>query len=53
MNPLYVFISLALCGLGSAVAGVYILQGLGWSLVAGGVALLLTAGFVRKGLIGE
>ncbi|GAB6406038.1 hypothetical protein PMHK_34660 [Pseudomonas sp. MHK4] len=53
MNPLHVFILLALCGFGSVVAGVYVLQGLGWALIAGGVALLLLAGFVRKGLISD
>ena len=53
MNPLLVFILLALCGFVSVVAGVYVLQGLGWALIAGGLALLLTAGFVRKGLISD
>ncbi|MNE80150.1 hypothetical protein D3C81_1609590 [compost metagenome] len=53
MNPLHVFILTALCGFGLAVAGVYILAGLGWSLLAGAVALFLIAGFVRKGLTGD
>ncbi|MEN5029098.1 MULTISPECIES: hypothetical protein [Pseudomonas] len=53
MNPLNVYILLALCGFASAVAGVYVLQGLGWALIAGGLSLLSIAGFVRKGLIGE
>lgn len=53
MNPLYLFILVALCGFGSAVAGVYLLQGAGWALVACGASLLLIAGFIRKGLIGD
>ena len=53
MNPLHVFILSALCGLALGVAGVFILAGLGWSLLAGAGALFLIAGFVRKGLTGE
>lgn len=40
-------------GLCLIVAGVYVLVGNGWALLAGGVALLMVAGFIRKGLIGE
>lgn len=50
MNPLHVFVAAALCGFALAVAGVFVLAGLGWSLLAGSVSLLLIAGFVRKGL---
>lgn len=50
MSPLYFFIAAALFGLSLGVAGVYVLLGLGWSLLAAGGALLLVAGFVRKGL---
>lgn len=53
MNPLHVFILTALCGFGLAVAGVYVLVGLGWALLAGAGSLLLIAGFVRRGLTGE
>lgn len=53
MNPLHVFILVALTGFGLAVAGVYVLFGLGWSLLAGAGSLLLIAGFVRKGLTGD
>ena len=53
MNPLYFFIFCALCGFVLAVAGVYVLLGLGWALLAGGGALLFIAGFVRKGLTGD
>jgi hypothetical protein len=53
MNPLHVFILTALCGFGLAVAGVFILAGLGWALLAGAGSLFLIAGFVRKGLTGD
>ncbi|MNC78218.1 hypothetical protein D3C75_1303830 [compost metagenome] len=53
MNPLHLFIFTALCGFGLAIAGVYTLLGLGWSLLAGAGALFLIAGFVRKGLTGD
>lgn len=53
MNPLHVFILTALCGFGLAVAGVFILTGLGWALLAGAGSLLLVAGFLRKGLTGD
>lgn len=53
MNPLHFFIAAALCGFALAVAGVYVLLGLGWALLAGGGAFLLIAGFVRKGLTGD
>lgn len=50
MNPLYVFIACALCGFALAVAGVYVLKGLGLALLTGAGSLLLIAGFVRRGL---
>jgi hypothetical protein len=53
MNPLIIFVLLAVCGFASAVAGVYVLKGPGWALIAGGAALLLMAGFMRKGLISD
>ena len=53
MNPLHIFILTALSGFGLAVAGVYMLLGVGWSLLAGAGALFLIAGFVRKGLTGD
>lgn len=53
MNPVLIYMLLAASGLGSAVAGVYLLTGGGWALVAGGAALLLMAGFVRKGLTSD
>lgn len=47
---LIVFLLMAVAGLCLLVGGVFILAGLGWALVGGGCALLLAAGFIRKGL---
>jgi len=51
-TALIVFLVLAAGGLLLGVAGVYVLAGLGYCLLAAAAALLLAAGFVRKGLIG-
>jgi len=48
--PTAVFLLLALAGLALLVAGVYVLLGLGFALLAGGAAALLVAAFVRRGL---
>lgn len=53
MNPLLIFTITALAGFVLAVAGVYVLLGLGWALLAGACSLLLIAGFLRKGLTGD
>jgi hypothetical protein len=53
MNPLLIFTITALMGFGLAVAGVYVLLGLGWALLAGAASLLLIAGFLRKGLTSD
>nr|WP_288355822.1 hypothetical protein [uncultured Pseudomonas sp.] len=37
-------------GVGLAVAGVYILLGLGWALLTGAVACFAAAAFIRRGL---
>ncbi|XRA83177.1 hypothetical protein RPN52_08170 [Pseudomonas putida] len=39
-------------GLLLGVAGVYVLAGLGYALLAAAGSLLVAAGFIRKGLIG-
>lgn len=52
-HGLIIFLITAATGLALGVAGVFVLAGLGWSLLAGACALLLAAGFIRKGLIGE
>jgi len=52
-NGLILFVVVALAALCLLVAGVFVLAGTGWSLVAGGIACLAVAGFVRKGLTSE
>lgn len=47
---LYLFVMAALAGLCLIAAGVFLLAGLGWALVAGGVCLLVCAAFIRSGL---
>jgi len=44
-----VFVLLALIAIGLFVAGVYVLLGIGWSLLAGAVSACLAASFVAKG----
>jgi hypothetical protein len=48
--PLSLFILLALSGSLLAVAGAYILFGLGWSLVAASIFSFAGASFLRKGM---
>lgn len=50
---LLVFIVTAVVGLCLFVGGVFILVGLGWAFIAASGALLLSAGFIRKGLTSE
>lgn len=50
---LLIFLTCSLLGLGLLVAGVFVLLGIGWALLAGGVALLVIAGFIRKGLTSD
>jgi hypothetical protein len=40
------------CGAGFLVAGVYVLAGLGWSLIAAGILCIGVASFLRKGMTG-
>ncbi|WP_446430890.1 hypothetical protein [Pseudomonas sp. 1121_17] len=49
---LIIFLVLAAGGLLLGVAGVYVLAGLGYSLLAAASACLAAAGFLRKGLTG-
>ena len=51
--PLLIFVLSALAGLLLAVAGVFVLSGPGWALIASAIALLMVAAFGRKGLISE
>ena len=50
---LILFYVAAVAALCLFAAGVFILAGLGWSLIAGAVSFLAAAGFVRKGLTSE
>ncbi|MFW8566161.1 hypothetical protein [Orrella sp. 11846] len=50
-TALTLFILSGLLGLALAVAGVYLLAGSGWALIAGAVSSLLISGFIRRGLI--
>ena len=52
-NGLILFLVVAIVALGLLVAGVFVLAGLGWALVAAGAGCLAAAGFIRKGLTGE
>lgn len=53
MNPVHIYVLTALAGFAVGICGVFVLFGLGWSLLAGAASLLLIAGFVRKGLTGD
>ena len=44
------FLLLTLCAAGSLVAGVYLLVGLGWSLIAASACLAAMAALLRKGM---
>ena len=44
------FVALSVGGFALIVAAVYVLAGLGWSMLACGIVLLLFAGFVMRGL---
>ena len=50
---LILFIAAAVAALCLLVAGVFVLAGTGWSLIAGGASFLGVAGFIRKGLTGD
>lgn len=52
-SGLLIFLMCSLLGLGLLVAGVFVLLGTGWALLSGGAALLVIAGFIRKGLTSD
>ncbi|MNZ23539.1 hypothetical protein D3C78_406560 [compost metagenome] len=53
MNPgLFLFLLLWLSGVGLSCAGMHILYGPGWALIAGGIASFAACGFIRKGMTG-
>jgi hypothetical protein len=51
--PTTIYIISTLAGLGFLVAGVFVLYGLGWSLIAGAATFFSIAAFIRKGLSSE
>lgn len=48
---LLIFLLAAISGLCLLIAGVHLLLGLGWALIAGAGSMFCIAGFLRKGLI--
>lgn len=53
MAPALLLFGLGQAGAGMIVAGVYLLAGGAWALVAGGIGLVCTAAFLRRGLTNE
>ena len=53
MNALHIFIACALSAFCLACAGVWVLAGTGWALLAGAVSLFSIAGFLRRGLTSD
>ena len=50
ITPVSVAVMALLAGCGLAIAGIYLLAGLGWSLIAGAAPLLLFAFLLLRGL---
>ncbi|WP_336874522.1 hypothetical protein [Pseudomonas juntendi] len=53
MNALHIFIACALVAFSLACAGVWVLAGTGWALIAGAVSFFSIAGFLRRGLTSD
>lgn len=51
--PVLIYILLGLAGFGLLVAGVFLMQGLAWALIAGSAACFCLAGFLKKGMSSE
>lgn len=51
MTALIAFLLISLAGLGLLCAGVFVLAGPGWALIAGAASLLCVAAFIRRGMI--
>lgn len=51
MNALYFFIAAGLAGFSFACAGVWMLAGAGWALIAIAASFFCIAAFTRRGLI--
>jgi len=52
MNAILCFALAVLAGFGLLCAGVWMLAGTGWSLLAGAGSLFCIAGFIRRGITG-
>lgn len=50
LGPVLLIVGLLIAAAALAVAGVYLLVGIGWSLIAGGVLMAAFALFLRSGL---
>lgn len=50
LTPAHIAVFCALAGASLAVAGVFVLAGSGWALIAGGAALQALAAVVFRGL---
>ena len=51
MSALTFFIAASLLGFGLACAGVWMLAGTAWALLAGAASMFCIAGFIRRGMI--
>lgn len=50
MTALIAFLASGLAALGLICAGVFVLAGTGWALIASGVSMMCVAVFLRQGL---
>jgi hypothetical protein len=50
MTALLLFVAAALSGFGLLCAGVWMLYGLPWALLAGSASMFCIAGFIRRGM---
>lgn len=53
MSAITFFIMASLLGFGLACAGVWMLAGLAWALIAGSVSMFCIAAFIRRGMSSE
>jgi len=53
MSAFLAFLLASLVGFGLLCAGVWMLAGTGWALIAGGLCMFAIAGFIRRGLRDE
>lgn len=51
MSAFTAFLLVSLAGFALLCAGVWMLAGTGWSLVAGAGSMFAIAGFIRRGLV--